>query len=246
MQQWARQKQYPQDRYDYSLYFKMKITARERVGETKEEDKCQKCQKMCSWQKMAEKVGQHLLCKRLYKPNRCIGNSEPDTQWHSHHTNRLMKYLFTHDLGYKLGSPFPTPYCKCCIDIQTLVVEHRNTFGSVHVSLTTQNWPYRPYLASSFITSTHTKLTLAHWQDDYNSTLTEGQILKTDCILYGALPIQLMDTIVTLTQIPISAITKLFQNALYHIETALYRLIWKQRCKKTIKWEKCNNIRDVA
>ena len=73
-------------------------------------------------------------------------------------------------------------------------------------------------------------------------SVTSCQVLKTDYIIYGALPTQLIDTAVTLTHIPITTITKLFQNALYHIETALYRLVWKQRCKKTIKWEKRNNI----
>ena len=84
----------------------------------------------------------------------------------------------------------------------------------------------------------HTKLTWAHWYDYYNSTLTEGQVLKTDYIIYGALLTQLIDTAVAFTQIPITTVTKLFQNALYHIETALYRLVWKPRCRKTIKWEK--------
>ena len=77
---------------------------------------------------------------------------------------------------------------------------------------------------------------------DFLSTLTDGQLLKTQYIIYGAIPTQLIDTAVALTQIPVSTITKLFQNALYHIETALYRLVWKPRCKKTIKWEKRHNI----
>ena len=63
-----------------------------------------------------------------------------------------------------------------------------------------------------------------------------------DYIVYGALPTQLINSAITLMQIPISTVTKLFQNAMYHIETAPYRLIWKPRCKKTIKWEKRHNI----
>ena len=72
--------------------------------------------------------------------------------------------------------------------------------------------------------------------------MTEGQVLKTNYIIYGAFLTQLIDAAVALTHAPISTVTKLFQNALYHIENALYRLVWKPRCKKIIKWEKHNNI----
>ena len=152
-----------------------------------------------------------------------------------------MKRLFTHDLGYALGSPFPNPYCKCCIDLQTPVVETQDHIWQCPY-ITNNTKLTLDHTWRHLLSPLHTKLTWAHWYDYYNSTLTEGQVLKTDYILYGALPTQLIDTAVALTQIPISTITKLFQNALYHIETALYRLIWKPRCKKTIKWEKRNNI----
>ena len=58
-----------------------------------------------------------------HKHNRHIKNTDTDTQRRSHRTKKLMKRLFTHDLGYVLGSPFPNPYCKCCINLQTPVVE---------------------------------------------------------------------------------------------------------------------------
>ena len=41
----------------------------------------------------------------------------------------------------------------------------------------------------------------------YNATLTEGQVLKTDYILYSAFPTQLVNSAVLMTQIPISTVT---------------------------------------
>ena len=146
-----------------------------------------------------------------------------------------------HELRYALGSPFPYPYCKCCINLQNPVVEMQEHIWQCP-SIANNTKLILDHIWHHLLSPLHTKLTWAHWYDFYNATLTEGQVLKTQYIIYGALPTQLIDTVVALTQIPISIITKLFQNALYHIETALYRLVWKQRCKKTIKWEKHNNI----
>ena len=181
------------------------------------------------------------LMSPLYKHNRRIRSTDTDTQRRSHRTKKLMKRLFTHDLGYALGSPFPNPYCKCCIDLQTPIVETQEHIW--HCPYITNNTRLMlDHIWRHLLSPLQTKLTWAHWHDYYNSTLTEGQVLKTDYIIYGALPSQLIETAVALTQIPISTISKLFQNALYHIETALYRLIWKPRCKKTIKWENRHNI----
>ena len=55
--------------------------------------------------------------------NRRIRNADTDTQRQSHRTKKLMKRVFTHDLGYALGSPFPNPYYKYCIDLQSPAVE---------------------------------------------------------------------------------------------------------------------------
>ena len=181
------------------------------------------------------------LASPLYKHNSHIRNTDTDTQRHSHHTKKLMKRLFTHDLGYALGSPFPNPYCKCCIDLQSPVVEMQEHIWQCP-SITNNMKLTLDHIWCHLLSPLYTKLTWACWHDYYNSTLTEGQVLQTDYIIYGALPTQLIDTAVNLTQIPINTITKLFQNALYHIETALYRLVWKPRCKKTIKWEKHHNI----
>ena len=180
------------------------------------------------------------LASPQYKHNRRIHSTDMDTQRRSHHTKKLMKRLFTHDLGYALGSPFPDPYCKCCIDLQPPVVEMQEHISQC-LNITNNTKLILDHIWHQLLSPLHTKLTWAHWHDYYNSTLTEGQVLKTDYIIYGALPTHLIDTAVVLTQLPISTITKLYQNALYHIETALYRLIWKPRCKKTIKWEKRNH-----
>ena len=142
-----------------------------------------------------------------------------------------MKHLFMHDLGYVMGSPFPNPYCKCCIDLETPVVETQEHIWQCP-SITNNTKLTLDHIWRHLLSPLHTKLTWAHWYNYYNSTLTESQVLKTDCILYGALLTQLIDTAVALTQIPISNVTKLLQNALYHVKTTLSNSFGNQGARK--------------
>ena len=44
------------------------------------------------------------------------------------------------------------------------------------------------------------------------------------------------------TRLPSTTVSKIFQNALFHMQLALYTLIWKPHCHDTIRWEKLHNI----
>ena len=75
----------------------------------------------------------------------------------------------------------------------------------------------------------HTSLTWADWYDYYNSTLIEGQVLKTDDIIYGALPTRLIDSDVTLTE---------FLSVLSPNYSKMHYIVWKPRCEKVNKMGK--------
>ena len=83
-----------------------------------------------------------------------------------------------------------------------------------------------------------------NWQHFIADTLTDFDVLCTNYILYGVIPSHLIDNILQHhhTNAIALIIQTTFYNALYHMQTALYTLIWKPRCKQTTTWEKNNHI----
>ena len=96
-----------------------------------------------------------------YKHNRYIRNTDTDTQRQSHCTQKLMKRLFMHDLGYALGSPFPNPYCKCCIDLQPPVMERQEHIWQCP-SITNNTKLILDHIWHHLLSPLHTRLTWAH------------------------------------------------------------------------------------
>ena len=78
-----------------------------------------------------------------------------------------------------------------------------------------------------------------NWQHFIADALTDHDALHTKRIIYGVILSQLINNIFQNHFIDIIApiLQIVFYNATYHIQTALYDLIWKAHCKQTTALE---------
>ena len=82
------------------------------------------------------------------------------------------------------------------------------------------------------------------WKHIIADVPRDNEVLCTKYILYGVIASHLINNILQYHHTDAIAliIQTTFYNALYHMQTALYTLIWKPRCKQTTTWEKINHI----
>ena len=181
-----------------------------------------------------------------YNPFKWVLTTNKDTMLQAFQTKLILKMLPTQVHEFFFGGPTSLPYCKCCLTSssqQYETMEHLFTCPAI-----SQETKMKLHKIWEHLLKPLKRHIRQNWQHFIADTLTDNDVLGTKYILYGVMPSHIIHNILEYHPIQHSSdkfahiLQSAFYNAHYHMQTALYTLIWKPRCKQTTKWEKDNNI----